>query len=131
MLKAHRLLPALLAVAVLGTASACAAQGGYGRYPGYPSNPNSRVDDRAYQQGYQDGRLAGEEDSRRGRNFDYNRHREYRNASSGYGNGRNTRNDSRSAFRQGSVPGRGSVPLTACHHTTRSREHLRSAGPST
>lgn len=97
MSRVYRLIfPALLAATVLGTTPAC-AQGYYGRYP--QQYPGGGVDDRAYRDGYANGRAAGEDDARRGRSFDYNRHREYRNASGGYGNSYG--NDFRRGFTNG------------------------------
>jgi len=95
-------MPVLLAVAALSTAPACATQsGGYGgQYP----RGGARVDDRAFRNGYQEGRVQGEDDARRGRDYDYNRHREYRNADAGYG-GYGSRNDYRQEFRRGFVNG--------------------------
>jgi hypothetical protein len=96
MLKARLLLPAA-AAAVLLTTSACAS--GY-----YQRAPNRggvyRVDDRAYRNGYEEGRIQGQNDARRGRSFDYGRHSEYRNAQIGYG-GYGNRNEYRNVFRRG------------------------------
>ena len=95
MLKARLFLPAA-AAAVLLTTSACAS----GYYQRYPSGPVYRqVQNRAYQNGFDEGRVQGENDARRGRSFDYNRHSEYRNAQIGYGGG--DRNQYRDVFRQG------------------------------
>jgi hypothetical protein len=102
MFRAHRIVPVVLAVAVLGLAPACAAQ--YGRYGQYPRGGGARVDDRAFRNGYQEGRAQGENDMRRGRDFDYNRHREYRDADNGYG-GYGNRNEYRQEFRRGFVNG--------------------------
>jgi len=101
MLKARHYLPVLLAGLVLSAAPACAS-GGYSRYP----TPNSGrvVDDRAYRTGYDEGRRAGEEDARRGRNVDYNRHNEYRDADRGY-RGEISRGEYRDVFRRGFVEG--------------------------
>lgn len=84
---------------MLGTVPACASQGGFGRYP-----RSARVDDRAYRNGYNEGRPQGENDARRGRSFDYGRHGEYRSASNGYG-GYGNRNDYRDLFRRGFAAG--------------------------
>jgi hypothetical protein len=101
MFQAHRYLPALLAGLVLTATPACASRGYY-RYP-YPAN--TRIgDDRAYRTGYDEGRRAGEDDARRGRNIDYNRHDEYRDADRGY-HREVDRNEYRQAFRQGFVDG--------------------------
>ncbi len=92
----YRYLPALLAAFVLTATSACAAQV-YGRYPA----PGRHViDDRGYRVGYESGFEQGRDDARRGRSFDHNRHREFRNADRGYG-GYGNRNEYRQVFRQG------------------------------
>lgn len=102
MLKARRYLPVLLAGLVLSAAPACASSQGYYRYP-YPSN--GRVgDERAYRTGYDEGRRAGEQDARRGRRVDYNRHDEYRDADRGY-RGDISRGQYRQMFRRGFADG--------------------------
>jgi hypothetical protein len=99
MLRARQLLPAVAAAVVLITTSACASNGYY-RYP-VGGRPGIRqVDDRAYRNGYEEGRVQGENDARRGRSFDYNRHGEYKNAQNGY-DGYGNRNEYRQVFRQG------------------------------
>jgi hypothetical protein len=100
MFKAHRFLPAMFAVLVLTGTAACASQG-----PRYGTQGRARiVDNRAYGNGYDEGRSRGESDARRGRSFDYGRHDDYRDADDGYrGNG--NRNSYRQAFRQGFVEG--------------------------
>jgi hypothetical protein len=100
MLKAHRFILAALAATVLGTAPACAAQYGLGRYP----QGGVRVDDRAYRNGFQEGRQQGENDAQRGRTYDYDNHREFRNADQGYG-GYGNRNEYRRVFRDGFIAG--------------------------
>jgi hypothetical protein len=99
MFRPHRILPVLAATLVLGTVPACASQGGFGRYP-----RTARVDDRAYRNGYAEGRSQGQDDARRGRAFDYDRHGEYRRATDGY-NGRGNRNAYRDLFRRGFAAG--------------------------
>jgi hypothetical protein len=94
MLKARSLLPALVTAALLMTTSACAT-GYYQRYP-----DARQVQDRAYRNGFDEGREQGENDARRGRSFDYGRHSEYRNAQVGYG-GYGNRNEYRNVFRHG------------------------------
>jgi hypothetical protein len=100
MFKGHRYLPVLFAALVLTGTAACASQ-----RPWYGTPGGTRiVDDRAYRNGYDEGRSRGENDARRGRNFDYGRHGEYRDANDGYrGNG--NRDRYRQAFRQGFVEG--------------------------
>lgn len=94
MLKAHTLPIAFAALLALSAMPAC-AQGTYG-YP-RSSVPGG---DRAYRNGYDEGRSQGERDARDGRSFDYRRHREYNTATSGYG-GYGNRNEYRDVFRQG------------------------------
>jgi len=94
MLKARLLLSALATAALLITTSACATRS-YQRYPDY-----RQVQDRAYRNGVNEGRVQGENDARRGRSFDYGRHSEYRNAQIGYG-GYGNRNEYRNIFRRG------------------------------
>jgi len=97
MLKARLILPVSVAAVLLLTTSACAS--GYSQR--YPNRPVYRqVDDRAYRNGFTEGRIQGENDARRGRSFDYGRHSEYRNAQIGYG-GYGNRNDYRNVFRRG------------------------------
>ena len=100
MLKARFILPAAAAAVLLVTTSACAS----GYYQRYPNGPVYRVDDRAYRNGVQEGRVQGENDARRGRSYDYGRHSEYRNAQIGYG-GYGNRNEYRDEFRQGFLAG--------------------------
>jgi hypothetical protein len=90
---------AFAAMLALGATSAC-AQGVYGPYP----RSTVRIDDRAYRNGYDEGRNQGERDARNGRSFDYRRTREYNTATRGYG-GYGNRNEYRDVFRQGFVAG--------------------------
>jgi hypothetical protein len=98
MLKARLILPAAAAAVLLITTSACAS----GYYQRYPNNgPVYRQgQDSAYRNGFDQGRIQGENDASRGRSFDYGRHSEYRNAQIGYG-GYGNRNEYRDVFRQG------------------------------
>ena len=101
MFQAHRYLPTLLVGLVLTATSACAS-GGYYRNP-YPAG--TRVaNDRAYRYGYDEGRRAGENDARRGRSIEYNRHDEYRDADRGYQR-QVDRREYQQVFRQGFVDG--------------------------
>lgn len=98
----ERLLPTLFVMTLLAVAPACASQGGiFDRYPA----PAQRIEGRAYRNGYDAGRLEGQEDARRGRRFDYNKSRTYRSASRGYDRGYGNREDYRRAFRQGFAAG--------------------------
>jgi hypothetical protein len=98
MLKARVFLPAAAAAVLLVTTSACASGGYYQRYPDRPVV--RQVEDRAYRNGFEEGRVQGENDGRRGRSFNYGRHSEYRNAQIGYG-GYGNRNEYRNVFRRG------------------------------
>lgn len=95
-----RSLPAGLLAAMVFAAPACASQGA--RYP-YRGGARG-VDQRAYAIGYDEGRQRGEQDARRRRTFDYQRHGDYRDADAGY-RGYSDRNGYRMAFRQGFVAG--------------------------
>ena len=94
MLKARLFLPALAAAVLMLTTSACAS-GSYSRYPTY-----RQVENRAYRNGFDQGRIQGENDARRGRSFNFGRHSEYRNAQIGYG-GYGNRDEYRNGFRRG------------------------------
>ena len=96
-----RYLPAGLLAALIFSTPACASQGALYRYPN--GARGGGVDQRAYSTGYDEGRQHGEEDARRGRNFDYQRHNDYRDADAGYRGG--DRSSYRSVFRQGFVAG--------------------------
>ena len=91
-------LPATAVAVLLVTTSACASGGYYQRDADRPSY--RQVEDRAYRNGFDQGRVQGENDARRGRSFDYDRHSEYRNARIGYG-GYGNRNEYRNVFRRG------------------------------
>jgi hypothetical protein len=98
MLKARVFLPAFAAAVLFVTTSACASGGYYQRYPDRPGV--RQVEDRAYRNGFEEGRVQGENDARRGRSFNYGRHSEYRNAQIGYG-GYGNRSEYRNVFRRG------------------------------
>jgi hypothetical protein len=71
----------VFALASLGalTMPACAANAGYYRVP-EPRVVDTRPSEatRAYDLGYREGFHLGRDDARRGRSFDYGRHKEYR-----------------------------------------------------
>ena len=94
MSKIRLILSAFTTVILLTTTSACAT-GYHQRYPDY-----RQVQDRAYRNGFNEGREQARNDARRGRSFDYGRHSEYRNAQIGYG-GYGSRNEYRNVFRRG------------------------------
>jgi hypothetical protein len=100
MRTSHAIFSAALLTAVLGTTTACAAHASVFGYP----DARVRVDNRAFQIGFDEGRDRGFDDARRGRRYDYDRHRAFRNADQGYrGNG--SRGAYRDAFRQGFING--------------------------
>jgi hypothetical protein len=92
---------ALLAIA--GAAPACASggyiyagdrsSGGYGSVRG--------VERIAHQNGYHEGREAGESDARRGRSFSFDRHDDWRDAEGGYRREYGDREFYRHEFREG------------------------------
>lgn len=99
MLRPRRVLPAtLLAVGVLMTTPACAMQTyGYGNRGGYSRD----IERRAYDIGYREGLDRGQNDARRGRDYSYSRHDEYRDADDGYERAYGDRNFYRRTYRQG------------------------------
>jgi hypothetical protein len=101
MLKMNRSLPALmLAVCAAVAAPACAAQTyGYG----YPGNGGyaRELEQRAYDNGFREGAREGQTDARRGRDFSYQRHDEYRDADRGYRRGDGDFDLYRRSYRQG------------------------------
>lgn len=101
MLGVHRYLSAgLLAAAMLTTASACASQNTLYRRTSYPRG----IDRVAYDRGYTEGRQQGASDASRGRNFDYQRHKEFRKADDGY-RGYGDRHEYRRLYREGFIAG--------------------------
>jgi hypothetical protein len=101
MLRTHRYISALLLVIGVGFATpACAGQlYGYGGSPrgGY----EREAERRAYDTGYREGVQEGQNDARRGRDFSYSRHNEYRDADDGYRRGTIDRDSYRRSFRSG------------------------------
>ena len=90
----------LLAVGVAVATQACAAQTyGYpaGGYGGYARD----LERRAYDNGYREGVQEGQNDARRGRDFSYQRHDEYRDADSGFHRSDGDINLYRRSFRSG------------------------------
>src|SRR5262245_10489242 len=92
MLKTLRLVPAAMLVAAGFASTACAGQS-CGNY--------RNVDARAYDNGYRDGLREGTNDARRGRNYAYNRHDQYRDADDGYRRSGGDREFYRRSYRQG------------------------------
>ncbi len=99
MLRLQRVVPVVLALATITVAPACASR------VGYYHNPSSRIIyDGGYRYGLDDGRGRGEDDARRGRAYNYERHRQFRNADDGY-RGYGNRNAYREDYRRGFVAG--------------------------
>ena len=100
MLKVYRYVPVLLlAVGVCVATTACADQL-YG-YGGYPGGAARDIERRAYDYGYREGQQEGQNDARRGRDFSYTRHDEYRDADHGYRRSEGDREYYRRSYRQG------------------------------
>ncbi len=98
-MKTKQYFPALmLAVGVAMAAPACAAQTyGYGRNGGY----GRELERRAYENGLREGVQQGQNDARRGRDYSYQRHDEYRDADRGFRRSDGDLNMYRRSFRQG------------------------------
>jgi hypothetical protein len=98
MLRLHRIVPVAVAVTTLVAGSACASTGYYGQ-------PSVRTyDDRGYRVGYDEGRSRGENDARHGRDYNYERQKEFRSGDAGY-RGYGSRDAYRHDFRQGFIRG--------------------------
>jgi hypothetical protein len=97
MLRALRLLPAALVVASVGIATPACASQIYGNQGG----SYRQGDRRAYETGYREGLKDGESDVRRGRDYSYTRHNEYRDADQGYRRNDGNLDQYRRTFRQG------------------------------
>jgi hypothetical protein len=111
-----RWLTALAIVATIGAAPACASSryyypgdrpgyGGYGTYGrgtyGNGGGYMQEVERIAHQNGYHEGREAGETDARRGRSFSFDRHDDWRDADEGYKRQYGDREFYRHEFREG------------------------------
>ena len=99
MSSVHGCLSAGLVAVVLVAASGCAAAGPY-----YPGRNTRQIDQRAYDNGFVEGRAHGVDDARARRSFDYDRHRAFRNADAGY-RGYGDRGAYRALFREGFAAG--------------------------
>ena len=66
---------------------------------------DSRIGGEAFQRGFSDGERLGEEDARRGRSFNVQNHREYREADAGYQRANGSRDRYRDEFRRGFTEG--------------------------
>ncbi len=98
MLKSFRYVPAmLLAVAVWVATPACAVP-----MHGYRGGEYTRdLERRAYDNGFREGLQQGRNDARRGRDFSFTRHDEYRDADRGVRRGDGDFELYRRSFRQG------------------------------
>src|SRR5204863_1801984 len=92
-----RLFRAALIVAGIGFATPACASQVYGNRGG----SYRQVDRRAYDNGYQRGLRDAENDVRRGRDYSYARHDEYRDADQGYRRNDGNLDQYRRSFRQG------------------------------
>jgi hypothetical protein len=66
---------------------------------------DNRVGGEAFQRGFRDGERLGQDDARRGRAFNVQNHREYREADAGYGRNDGSRDRYRDEFRRGFTDG--------------------------
>ncbi|PYR33414.1 MAG: hypothetical protein DMF90_20935 [Acidobacteria bacterium] len=93
-------------VATVGAVPACASGGviyrgdGYGAYDAHGGYRRD-VERIAHQNGYHEGREAGEQDARRGRSFSFDRHGDWRHADEGYRREYGDREFYRHEFREG------------------------------
>jgi hypothetical protein len=105
MVSKSKFVPAVALLSALVAAPACAT-GGYG-YRGdgsYSRGPygNSREVERiAHENGYHDGREAGEKDARKGREFAVDHHDDFRDADRGYHREYGDKDFYRREFREG------------------------------
>jgi hypothetical protein len=113
------MLAAGLLVAAPGCAATYSSRGGYGNY---------RVDSRrhAYERGYDIGLRSGRDDARKGRRFDYDDHKEFRNADKGYDRRDGDRDAYRDAFRSGFMRGYSDAYRTNARNRDRDDDRDRS-----
>ncbi len=102
MLNKRRWLPMFALAAALGAAPACAS-GAYGYRSDRPyDSAHARDIERiAHENGYREGREAGEQDARRGRSYSFDRHDDWRDADRGYHRDYGDREFYRREFREG------------------------------
>jgi hypothetical protein len=96
-----RWLSVLALVATVAAAPACASGGSVYRGGRYGSGYARNVERIAHQNGYHEGREAGEKDARRGRSFSIDRHNDWRDADEGYRREYGDRGFYRREFREG------------------------------
>ena len=102
MANRFRFVPAFALLGALVAAPACAT-GGYvyrGDRP-YERGAGREVERIAHDNGYHEGREAGEKDGRRGRSFSFDRHDEWRDADEGYRRDYGDKDFYRREFREG------------------------------
>jgi len=102
MLNRIRFAPALVLVGALAATPACAS-GAYvyrGDRP-YSGGYYRNVEQIAHENGYREGRKAGEKDGRKGRSFAFDRHDDWRDADHGYRRDYGDREFYRHEFREG------------------------------
>jgi hypothetical protein len=92
--------PAALLMAGLFAAPACATQT-YGYRGPRDYGYGAQLERRAYDNGFREGVRAGESDGRRGRQFSYSRHDDWRDADDGYRRDFGDRDFYRRNFRRG------------------------------
>ena len=107
MLRTHRYFPVLLLMIGVGIATPACAEQIYGYGQGQRGGYERDLERRAYDTGYRKGIQQGQNDARRGRDFSYSRHNEYRDADDGYRRGTIDRDSYRRSFRQGFQAGYG------------------------
>jgi hypothetical protein len=109
MANRFRFVPALALLGTLVAASACAT-GGYvyrGDRPYEQGRYARDVERIAHENGYRDGRSAGEKDARKGRSFSFERHDDWRDADDGYHRDFGDKDFYRREFREGFRSGYG------------------------
>jgi len=99
-MKSPRIGYALLLIGGLAALPACAA-GRYSYRSDRPYSGGSTVERIAHENGYDEGREAGEQDARRGRSFSLDRHGDWRDADEGYHREYGDKNFYRHEFREG------------------------------
>lgn len=104
MFTKSRIGPALALVGALVAAPACAT-GHYGYWGDRPYDRSAgygnEVERIAHENGYREGRKAGEHDARDGRRFDMDRHGDWRDADDGYHREYGDKDFYRHEFREG------------------------------
>ena len=100
-MRAASLTRLVIAAAVAGSTLAVPASAAAQWRDRDDRSSNIRVGGEAFQRGFRDGERLGEDDARRGRSFNVQNHREYREADAGYGRNDGSRDRYRDEFRRG------------------------------